>query len=208
MLNIAVFASGQGSNFKAILNAIDSERIHNARIMVVISDNIDAGALNVAREHNIPAIHLSRRQFDTDEGYTTTIQSALSNHDVNFIVLAGYMKRIDSSIVRKYKNRILNIHPALLPKFGGKGMYGMRVHEAVIAAKEKISGATVHIVDDEYDHGPIVLQKQIDVSENDTPSTLAAKVLEIEHELYPEVIRLFAESTVEIDNHNNVTLSR
>jgi phosphoribosylglycinamide formyltransferase-1 len=208
MLNIAVFASGKGSNFKAILDAIDRGRIRNVCIVVVVSNNSDAGALAIGRDHKIPALHISREQFGSDELYTNALQTILSDHKVNFIVLAGYMKKIDPSIVKTFKHNIVNIHPALLPKFGGKGMFGIYVHRAVIAAKEKQSGATVHLVDEEYDRGPIVLQKHIDVAENDTPESLAVKVLEIEHELYPEAIRLFAEGTVRIDNHNRVTLSR
>jgi phosphoribosylglycinamide formyltransferase-1 len=109
------------------------------------------------------------------------------------------MKKIDSSIVRSYKNRIVNIHPALLPKFGGRGMYGEFVHRAVLDSGEKVSGASVHIVDDEYDHGPVILQKQVPVLHDDTPATLAARVLEAEHLMYPEVIRLFAGGKIRID---------
>lgn len=208
MLNIAVFASGKGSNFRAILDAIENGRIRNARIVVVISNNPDAVALALARGHAIPALLLNRKQFDSDDLFTSAIQNTLSDHNVNFIVLAGYMKKIDSSIVKRFKNKILNIHPALLPKFGGKGMFGIRVHEAVINAGEKQSGATVHLVDEEYDRGPIVLQKCIDVDTHDTPESLAERILAIEHELYPEAIRLFADGKVGIDDHNRVTISR
>jgi len=208
MLNIAVFASGKGSNFKAILDAINSGQIRNARVAVVISNNSGAGALVIGREYGIPALHMSRIKFESDESFATGIQSVLSSYKVNFIVLAGYMKKIDPSIIRAYKNKILNIHPALLPKFGGQGMYGLRVHEAVLGAREKESGATVHLVDEEYDRGPIVLQKRIRIDNGDTPESLAAKVLEIEHEIYPEAIRLFAEGNIRIDNHKQVTISR
>jgi phosphoribosylglycinamide formyltransferase 1 len=116
----------------------------------------------------------------------------LSAHRVNFIVLAGYMKRIHPRVIGAYRRRIINIHPALLPRHGGPGMYGHHVHEAVIAAGDRLSGATVHFVDEEYDHGSIVLQKTVSVAPSDTPETLAAKVLEIEHEIYPEAIRRLA----------------
>jgi len=204
-LNISVFASGKGSNFKAILEAIEVGKINNAKIVLVISNNSDAGALAIAREHNIPAFHVSRKQFSNDEEFNNRLITLLNIYNSNFIVLAGYMKKLDPKIIRIFKNRILNIHPALLPKFGGIGMYGIKVHEAVIASKEKISGATVHIVDEEYDHGPIVLQKSVAVDANDTPETLAAKVLQLEHEIYPEAIKLFAEGRVKVNN-NHVTI--
>ena len=204
-LNISVFASGKGSNFKAILEAIEVGKINNVKIVLVISNNSDAGALAIAREHNIPAFHVSRKQFSNDEEFNNRLITLLNIYNSNFIVLAGYMKKLDPKIIRLFKNRILNIHPALLPKFGGIGMYGIKVHEAVIASKEKISGATVHIVDEEYDHGPIVLQKSVAVNANDTPETLAAKVLQLEHEIYPEAIQLFAEGRVKVNN-NHVTI--
>ena len=198
-LNIAVFASGTGSNFKAILEAIKSGSIRNAKVVVVISNNSDAGALAIARDHGLPGLQINRKQFESDEAFTTAILNALHTYRTNFIVLAGYMKKIDPLIIRNFRNRIVNIHPALLPSFGGKGMYGMRVHEAVIASKAALSGATVHIVDEEYDHGRIVLQKKVPVDPQDTPETLALRVLNIEHEIYPEAIRLIAEGQIDLD---------
>ena len=199
-LNIGVFASGRGSNFRAILESIRSGKIQNARITLVISNNSDAGALKTARENNIPALHISRMQFASDDDYANAILKVLEKHNVNFIALAGYMKKIDPRIIRKFKNRILNIHPALLPKYGGNGMYGIHVHEAVIASHDPVSGATVHVVDEEYDHGSIVLQKKVSVDPADTAESLAKKVLVIEHQIYPEVIRLFAEGKVIFKN--------
>ena len=207
MLNIAVFASGKGSNFRAIQSAILSGSIPKAKIDLVISNNSDAGALAAAHEYGIPAMHLSRKQYSSDDEFNAAMMRALEEHGVNFIVLAGYMKKIDSSIIQRFRNRILNIHPALLPAFGGSGMYGMRVHEAVIAQKAYITGATVHLVDEEYDHGAIVLQRTIAVMPDDTPETLAAKVQSIEHELYPEAIRLFAEGQISIDGQHVTVLS-
>jgi phosphoribosylglycinamide formyltransferase-1 len=199
-LNIAVLASGRGSNFQAVLESIEAGRIPNARIVLVISNNSEAGALTIAREHRIPAIHLSRAQFESDAAFNEKLSATLTMHGANFILLAGYMKKLDSSIIHAFRNRILNIHPALLPDFGGHGMYGKFVHEAVIASRTPRSGATVHIVDEEYDRGPIVLQKSIDVAPDDTPESLAAKVLAIEHEIYPEAVRLFAEGRIQIDD--------
>ncbi|MGA2622970.1 MAG: phosphoribosylglycinamide formyltransferase [Bacteroidota bacterium] len=202
LLNIAVFASGKGSNFQAILDAIKAGKIPNARIALVISNNSTAGALEIARNNRIPALHVSRQQFGSDETFNKALLKKLTDAKVNFVVLAGYMKMLDSSIIGHFKNRIVNIHPALLPKFGGKGMYGIHVHEAVIANKERMSGATVHLVDEEYDCGPIVLQRTVEVAPNDTPESLAAKVLEIEHQLYPEAVRLFAEGQVKVNGQN------
>jgi len=199
MLEIAVFGSGQGSNFQAILNAVDAGRIPGARIRVVLSNNSAAGILDIARAHGLPALHVSQKQFATEAGFADNVLALLRKHDVNFIVLAGYMKRLPARIIEAYRNRIVNIHPALLPAFSGKGMYGMRVHEAVIAAGEGVSGATVHLVDEEYDHGAIVLHKTVAVAPGETPETLAAKVLKVEHELYPEAVRLFAEGKVIIN---------
>ena len=192
MLRIAVFGSGRGSNFLAILNAIQQGSIPLASIGVVLSNNSSAGILEIARANNIPAVHLSQKQFGSEEEFVTALLTLLRMYDINFIILAGYMKRIPPQIIREYRNRMLNIHPALLPKFGGQGMYGHHVHEAVIAAHEPVSGATVHVVDEEYDHGRIVLQGTVPVDPGETPETLAAKVLAIEHDIYPEAIRMFA----------------
>ncbi len=193
MLNIAVFGSGRGSNFQAILNAIQDGAIRNARIQLVISNNSEAGILRTAERSSIPALHISQRRFKTEEEFVAKILDELRNHEINFIVLAGYMRRLPPSLINRFRNRIINIHPALLPKHGGPGMYGMHVHEAVIAAGERVSGATVHVVDEEYDHGAIVLQRELDVMPGETPESLAARVLELEHHLYPEAIRLFTE---------------
>jgi len=193
MLRIAVLGSGRGSNFHAILSAIQEKKIPAARICLVISNNSSAGILEIARASSLPAIHLSQKQYPSEELFVEALLTLLRNHEVNLIVLAGYMKRIHPRVISAYRNRILNIHPALLPKFGGKGMYGHHVHEAVIRAGEKFSGATVHIVDEVYDHGPILLQRRIPVQPEDTPETLAARVLRVEHELYPEALRLIAE---------------
>lgn len=198
-LNIAVFASGKGSNFQAIIDALQHGFIRNTTIVLAITNNSNAGALAIARTHHIPALHLTNGQYASDDAFNKALLQALDNHHVNFIVLAGYMKKIDPVIIRKYKNRVINIHPALLPAFGGKGMYGMRVHEAVIASKDAVSGATVHLVDEEYDRGRILLQQSVPVDPTDTPETLAAKVLEIEHRIYPEVIRRIAEGQIVLD---------
>jgi phosphoribosylglycinamide formyltransferase 1 len=197
-MNIAVFASGRGSNFQAILNAIDAGFLP-ARIVLLISNKSDSGAMEIAGAHNIPTHHFSQKMFPSEEALADAMLEVLENNHAEFIVLAGYLKKIPVQVIRQYRNRIANIHPALLPSFGGEGMYGHHVHEAVIASGEKISGATVHLVDEEYDHGPIVLQKTVSVMPDDTPNTLAVKVLKIEHEIFPFALKAFAEGRVKVE---------
>lgn len=204
MVRIAVLGSGRGSNFKAILDAIHGGRIPNVTVSVVISNNSDAGILETARANGLPAVHLSGKQFPTEEAFADALLRTFSEHNVHLIVLAGYMKLLHLRVIRQYRNRIVNIHPALLPKFGGRGMYGMRVHEAVLAAGEKFSGATVHLVDEEYDRGAIIMQRSVPVTDGDTPESLAAKVLRVEHEIYPEALRLFAEGNVVVPDNESV----
>jgi formyltetrahydrofolate-dependent phosphoribosylglycinamide formyltransferase len=196
-MNIGVFASGRGSNFQAILSAIE-RGILPARVTVLLSNKIDAGAFEVAHAHTLPTVHLGQKQFADEASYAAAMLEVLKSHNVDFLALAGYLKKIPTFVVREFRDRILNIHPALLPSFGGQGMYGHHVHEAVLAAGVKLSGATVHLVDEEYDRGPIVLQKTVLVDEFDTPETLAAKVLKVEHEIYPLALKAFAENRVTV----------
>ncbi len=195
MLNIALFASGRGSNFVALQRAIVEQKIA-AKIVVVISNNSSSGVLTSARSFNIPAFHISQRQFSDPNLFEEKILGTLRTFDVNFIVLAGYMKKLGAPVIRAFPNRIINIHPALLPKYGGEGMFGMNVHAAVIASKEKESGATVHFVNEEYDKGDIIAQQKIGITESETPETLAAKVLTVEHQLLPGVIKMFSEKNL------------
>jgi len=197
-MNIAVFASGRGSNFQAILNAIDAG-VLPARLALLISNKSDAGAFEIAHKHNIPTKHLSQNMFSSEEAFADAMLEVLEKYHTEFIVLAGYLKKIPVQIIRQYRNRIINVHPALLPSFGGSGMYGHYVHEAVIASGEKVSGATIHLVDEEYDRGPIVLQKSLSIATDDTPDSLAVKVLKIEHEILPLALKAFAEGRVKIE---------
>ena len=205
-LNIAVFASGNGSNLAAIARAVATGNLPGCRIALVLSNNSNAGALGIAREHGIPALHCSAQQFSSGAECDRALLNHLRAHNVNFIALAGYMKKIGAPVIAEFTNRIVNIHPALLPAFGGKGMYGMHVHEAVIASRATESGATVHLVDDEYDRGPVVLQRRIAIRSDETAVTLAARVLAVEHELYPEALRLFAEGRVTVVDHNVIVV--
>ena len=198
MLRLAVMASGGGTNLQAIIDASESGEI-DARVVVVISNNSAAGALERARRHGIEALHLSRRQFASGEDFDRALLEAFRSRRTDMIILAGYMKLLSPVVVNAFHHRILNIHPALLPCFGGEGMYGMRVHRAVIESGTRYSGVTVHLVDEQYDHGPIVAQLVVPVGEDDTPETLAEKVLVREHQLYKEVIQLFARDRVRVE---------
>jgi len=178
--NIAVFASGGGSNLQAIIDGCAVGKI-NAQVCAVISNNSKSMALQRARDAGIPAFHFSAKIIPDPAGLAKTILQTLLDHKTDIIFLAGYMKRIDPSILRQYENRIYNIHPALLPKYGGRGMFGLHVHQAVIDAGETQTGITIHKVDPEYDTGAIVAQCMVPVEKSDTAETLAARVLAREH---------------------------
>lgn len=186
-MNIAVFASHGGSDLQAIIDGCKNNKI-NATVAAVISNNGDSMALQRANKENISAYHLSAKKFGGEEALAKEILDVLIKHEIDMIFLAGYMRMLHITVLEKYNNRIFNIHPALLPKFGGKGMYGMNVHTAVIEAKEKETGVTIHRVNAEYDSGEIVAQATVPVLENDTPEILAARVLEREHTFLVEVI--------------------
>jgi phosphoribosylglycinamide formyltransferase-1 len=189
-LNLCVLASGSGSNLKAIIRAGKSRKIRS-KVVLVISNNSDSKALLAARENNIPSYHLSNKLFSSQPEFDKKFLALLKEYKVDLLILAGYMKLVSPAVTKKYKNRILNIHPALLPAYGGKGMYGLNVHKAVLKSGDKTTGATVHLVDDIYDNGAVVLQKKVRVKPGDTPETLQKRVLRAEHILYPEAIKLF-----------------
>lgn len=196
-LRLAVFASGGGTNFQSMLDAIDAGRL-DASVALCVSNTASAGALDRAEAHDIPTAVLDTKTFDA-AAYARTVLDTLAGHDVTFIALAGYLRKIPAAVVDAFRGRMVNIHPALLPAFGGKGMYGRRVHEAVIDYGVQWTGATVHLVDEQYDTGPIVLQRPVPVRFDDTPDTLAARVLKVEHAIYPEALQLFAENRVRLD---------
>ena len=193
---IAVFGSGRGSNFQAILDAAHRGDLPGISFALVVSNNSDAGILGDRPRARDPGAALQPEGFSDDAAFEAALLAALRSHGAEAIALAGYMKKIPPGIIAAYRGRILNIHPALLPRFGGQGMYGIRVHEAVLASGERESGATVHLVDEEYDRGAILLQRRVPVLPGDTPETLAARVLEAEHQVYPEALRRFAETMV------------
>lgn len=187
---IAVLCSGGGSNLQAILDAIDAGEIPG-RVVLVLSNRKSAYALERARVKGIEARFLSRKEHG--ERYDDVLLEALQAANADLVVLAGYLSIVGPQVVAAYRGRMLNIHPALLPDFGGPGMYGHHVHEAVLASGAKKSGATVHLVDEEADHGPIVAQRQVPVLPGDTPESLAARVLLEEHILLPACVKAFCE---------------
>ncbi|MBN1893054.1 phosphoribosylglycinamide formyltransferase [bacterium] len=196
-LNLGIFASGRGSNFQAILDAIRRREL-DARVRLLVTNNPEAGAVGIARSCGAALSVLRKGDFGKEDEFAQAMLETLRLNEVDFIALAGYLKMIPVQVITAYRHRILNIHPALLPAFGGKGMYGHHVHEAVLAAGCKVSGATVHMVDEIYDHGPIVAQRCVPVLEGDTPDSLAARILETEHEIYPAALQLFAQGRVAV----------
>ena len=194
-LRIAVFASHGGSDLQAIIDGCKGGALA-AEVCVVISNNSGSLALERARREGIPALHLSAKQSGDEERLAINILAVLETHQADMIFLAGYMRRLHSSILERFSNRVFNIHPALLPKYGGQGMYGLHVHEAVIAAGETETGVTIHRVNAAYDDGEIVAQTTVPVMPQDTPETLAARVLEREHTFLVEVIGRIADGTI------------
>ncbi len=182
-MKIAVFASGGGSNFQALIDKKEEGKLH-VDIAVLIGNNSAARAFERARKHNITTLHIAPSHFKNDTIYTERLLHELESREIELIVLAGYMKMIPLEVIKKYHNRIVNIHPALLPAFGGKGMYGKRVHQAVLDYGAKVSGVTVHFVDEVYDHGSIILQETVKVEDDDDADSLAQRVLVLEHANY------------------------
>jgi phosphoribosylglycinamide formyltransferase-1 len=196
-MKIGFLASHNGSNMQAIIDACKSGALQ-ATPAVVISNNGGSGALARAEREGIPHYHLSAKTHPDPESLDRAILDALLRHGVDIVVLAGYMKKLGPRTLTHFRCRILNIHPALLPKFGGKGMYGMRVHEAVIAAGESVSGVSIHVVDEEYDTGPLIAQAQVPVEPTDTPEKLAERVLQREHTFFPEILQKIASGELDL----------
>lgn len=185
---LAFFASGRGSNLKAIVSACETNDLY-AEPAIVISNNIDSAALTWAQEKDIQTAHFSGKTHPDEQERDTAICECLQNNHIDWVVLAGYMKKIGDKTLKQYAGRIVNIHPSLLPKFGGQGMYGLHVHEAVLAASEHETGVTIHFVTNEYDQGDIIMQETVPVIPGEAPETLAARVLELEHRLYTKALK-------------------
>lgn len=188
LVKIGFLASGRGSNMQAVIDACKAEEL-DAEPCVVVSNNSESGAMERTRREKIPSYHLSSRTHPVPEELDAAIMNTLLSHDVELVILAGYMKKIGPKTLTRFRNRILNIHPALLPKFGGTGMYGSRVHEAVLAAGEMETGVSIHLVDEEYDTGPIVAQTRVPVLEGDTVESLSKRVLSKEHSFLVETLQ-------------------
>ncbi len=196
-MNIGVLASHGGSNLQAILDAIQSGRLP-AKVSLVISNNPGAFALERAKSANIQTMVINSKSHPDDSARDVAIADALEAAEVEWVVLAGYMKKLGTHTLSRFRNRILNIHPALLPKFGGQGMYGINVHKAVVESGEKETGPTVHLVDEVYDHGQIVAQARVPVLPTDTPEELSARVLKAEHLLFPETLAKLARGEINL----------
>jgi len=187
-----VSGQGRGSNMQAIIDACKSGKI-NGEVALVLGVKDDAPAIERARSQDIPTLAISPKAYETTEAYDAAVFDALAAANIDLICLAGYMRVLGQNIVDHWRDRIMNVHPALVPSFCGKGMYGHHVHEAVIARGVKFTGVTVHLVDEEYDAGPIILQRVVPVDEDDTADTIAARVLIEEHRTYTDAIALFAQ---------------
>lgn len=195
MLNLAVFVSGSGSDMQSLIDAIDKKEL-DAKIVLVVASKPDIYALERAKIANIPSVVFQKSDFDSVEFMYDILAGTLEFYDVDLIVLAGYLSILTKNFVDLYQKRIINIHPSLIPKYCGKNFYGMKVHEAVISNKEKITGATVHYVDEGTDTGAIILQESVLVYPDDTPQILQKRVLELEHSLLPRAVKIV------IDNIN------
>ena len=197
-LRCAVFASGGGSNFQALLDRAAAGDLH-VEFALFVGNNSKAGAFERARKNGIPAFHLAPSHFPAEEEYCARLRALLHEYRIELIILAGYMKKLPVPLVKEFRHRIVNIHPGLLPAFGGAGMYGSHVHEAVIACGAKVSGVTVHFVDEEYDHGPIILQAAVGVLDNDDPHSLAQRVLAVEHANYWRAVEAIAQGRIRVE---------
>jgi phosphoribosylglycinamide formyltransferase-1 len=195
---IGVLVSGGGTNLQSLIDAIEQQKLR-AEIGVVISNKPGVYALERAARHQIPAVVIDNRDYVTGYDFSQAILQCLTGYRVELICLAGFLRIIDRCVTEKFPQRILNIHPALLPAFGGRGMYGRHVHEAVLASGVKFSGATVHLVTPQTDVGPIIAQDLVTVDDEDTPESLAAKVLTVEHRLYPRAVQLVLEGRIAIE---------
>jgi len=202
MLRVAVCVSGGGTNLQAIIDALKSGKIRDAEIVRVISNNKNAYALTRAQDAGIEGVCVSPRDYESRDKFNEALLECLKEADPDLIVLAGFMVAVPANVIEAYRGRIINIHPALIPSFCGKGYYGLHVHEKVLQRGAKVTGATVHFVDEDLDHGPILLQKAVEVREGDTPEVLQRRVMEeAEWILLPEAISLIAQGRVTIDGN-------
>ena len=201
MLNVAVLVSGGGTNLQAILDAKAAGALPHAKIALVLASKPGVYALERASKAGVPGIVVARKSYAAPEEYDAALLAALREHRIDVVVLAGFLTITGDNFVEAFRNRIINVHPALLPSFGGKGYYGLHVHEAVLARGVKVTGATVHFVNEVCDGGPIILQKAVDVKEGDTPEVLQRRVMEeAEWLLLPQAVSLFCQDKLSVEN--------
>jgi phosphoribosylglycinamide formyltransferase-1 len=202
MLKLAVLVSGGGTNLQALIDQIEQKKLTDVKIEVVISNKKDVYALERAKQHGIPTVTVIKRDYENQTQFEDDLLARLNRYQVDLIVLAGCLMILPEIIIRNYRNRIINIHPSLIPSFCGAGFYGLKVHEAVLARGVKVTGATVHFVDEGCDTGPIILQKAVMVEEDDTPEILQRRVMEqAEWLILPEAVRLIAQNRIKVENN-------
>jgi len=193
-INMAVFASGSGSNFINLFNKTTNNNL-NGKIVLLVSNNPNSGAVKFAKNSDISVKIINKFRYKNKTTINKEYKSSLKENKIDLILLAGFMKKIPVDLIKIYRNKILNIHPSLLPKYGGKGFFGMNVHNAVFNSNEKFSGATVHYVNKDYDRGPILIQKKVEIQSCKGPNEIAKKVLKIEHEIFPKAVQIFLNKT-------------
>jgi phosphoribosylglycinamide formyltransferase-1 len=205
MLNIAVFVSGGGTNLQALIDAQNRGELKNGKIKFVLASNSGAYALERAKKAGIESAVVSRKEYDSKEAYDKAVLKVLENKNIDLIVLAGFLSILGSELVEKYKNRIINIHPSLIPLFCGDGFYGLKVHEAVLASGMKVTGATAHFVNEITDGGAIILQKAVPIEQEDTPEILQYRVMRLaEWEILPKAVSLFCTGKIRIEGNKTV----
>ncbi|MBE6554572.1 MAG: phosphoribosylglycinamide formyltransferase [Ruminococcaceae bacterium] len=201
MTKIAVLVSGGGTNLQALIDAQERGELGNGKITLVLASKPDVYALERAKNHGIPSAVLARKDYPGIAEYSAMLADKLTEEGIDLVVLAGFLTIIDEQVYKRFPNRIINVHPALIPSFCGKGYYGLRVHEAALEKGVRVSGATVHIVTPECDAGPIILQKAVEVRQDDTPETLQKRIMvEAEWKLLPEAVRLFCDGRITVEN--------
>lgn len=206
-LRVVVMVSGGGTNLQAIIDSVKDGTITNTKIVGVISNNKNAYALKRAEENGIPSMCISPKEFETRDIFNEKLLEAVDSYEPDLVVLAGFLVVIPPEMIKKYENRMINIHPSLIPSFCGKGYYGLKVHEAALARGVKVVGATVHFVDEGTDTGPIILQKAVEVQQEDTPEVLQHRVMEqAEWKILPRAIDLIANGKVQVADHKTMIL--
>ena len=200
MLRVVVMVSGGGTNLQAILDAVDNGKITNAEVVAVISNNEGAYAIERAKNHGVPAFVVTPKAYETRDAFNEALLETIKACKPDLIVLAGFLVKIPAAMIEAYRNKIINIHPSLIPSFCGVGYYGLKVHEAALARGVKVTGATVHYVDEGTDTGPIIMQKPVMVEQGDTPEVLQRRIMEqAEWNILPETINLIANGKVHVD---------